>query len=136
MFYDDLSERRNMDVKFSKTHEWVRIEGTSAVIGITDYAQKSLGDVVFVELPAKGVIIKAHTKFGTIESTKAASDLIAPISGQVSEINSQLVNNPQWVNESAQSKAWMIKVTISNLAELSGLMDKVQYDEFVANESH
>ena len=123
-------------LKFSKTHEWANIDKETAVIGISDYAQKSLGDIVFVELPKVGAKVKQGEQFGTIESTKAASELYSPISGEVVEINTELVNSPQWINENPFEKGWIIKVKIENNKELDNLMDEEAYKEFVAKQTH
>ncbi len=123
-------------LKFSKTHEWAKIDKDTAVIGITDYAQKSLGDIVFIELPKVKDKVKYTGQFGTIESTKAASELYSPLSGEVLEINKELINNPQWVNESPLEKGWMIKIKIENSSELNNLMDEAAYKDFVAKEAH
>ena len=122
--------------KFSKTHEWAKIDNDTALIGISDYAQKSLGDIVFIELPKIKDRLRQGAQFGTIESTKAASELYSPLSGEVLEINKDLINNPQWVNESAQEKGWMIKIKIENNKETNSLMDEAAYKEFVAKETH
>jgi glycine cleavage system H protein len=124
------------NLKFSKTHEWVKIEADQATVGIIDYAQKSLGDIVFIELPKVSSKLKQTIQFGTIESTKAASELYAPASGQVMEINKELLNNPQWVNEDPFGKGWMIKIKIESSNELDNLMDEAAYKDFVAKESH
>jgi len=124
------------DFKFTKSHEWVRVEGDAATVGITDYAQSQLGDIVFIELPKPGDGIKKASRFGTIESTKAASELYAPISGEVTQINNDLVNNPQWINESAFDKGWIAKVKLEDLAELDSLLDESTYREFVEKETH
>ena len=123
-------------LEFSKTHEWAKIDKDTALIGISEYAQKSLGDIVFIELPKVKDMLKQAAQFGTIESTKAASELYSPLSGEVLEINKDLINNPQWVNESPQDKGWMIKIKIGNNNELSNLMDEAAYKEFVAKEAH
>jgi glycine cleavage system H protein len=125
-----------MSLKFSKTHEWAKIEANTAIIGISDYAQKSLGDIVFIELPKPGAKLKANSQFGTIESTKAASELYSPLSGEVIEINKDLINNPQWVNESPQERGWMLKIKVENSNEAVSLMDEAPYKEFVAKEAH
>ncbi|MDI6782613.1 MAG: glycine cleavage system protein GcvH [bacterium] len=116
-------------LKFSKTHEWVKLEGDIATIGISDFAQKELGDVVYVELPKVGSEIVAGKEFGVVESVKAASDLSAPISGTVVETNSALGNNPALVNQDPYGEAWMLKIKCSNLAELDSLMDEKKYKE-------
>ncbi|MDD4183632.1 MAG: glycine cleavage system protein GcvH [Candidatus Omnitrophica bacterium] len=123
-------------LKFSKTHEWAKIDNNTAVIGITDYAQKSLGDIVFIELSKVKDKVKQAAQFGTIESTKAASELYSPLSGEVLEVNKDLINNPQWVNESPLEKGWMIKIKIENSSELNSLMDEAAYKDFVAKEAH
>lgn len=123
------------ELKFTKSHEWVRIEGDAATLGITNYAQSQLGDVVFVELPKAGSTIQQASQLGTIESTKAASELYAPIDGEIIEVNTNLVSSPQLVNESAQDLGWLLKVKISNFSQLDGLMDEVAYQEFIAKET-
>jgi glycine cleavage system H protein len=118
-------------VKFSKDHEWVRIEGDIGVIGITDHAQQQLGDVVFVEVPEVGRKVAAGEGAAVVESVKAASDVYAPVSGEVVEANADLASNPAQVNEDAEGQAWFFKVRLSNPAELDALMDKAAYDQFV-----
>lgn len=122
------------EFKFTSSHEWVKVEGSVATIGITDYAQSQLGDVVFVELPKAGGTIQQTKQFGTIESTKAASELYAPITGEIVEANNNVVSNPQLVNQSAQDLGWLLKIRISDSSQLDDLMDEVAYQEFVAKE--
>ncbi len=122
------------DVKFTKTHEWVKVEGDVATCGITDYAQKELGDVVFIELPQKGSKVTQFQQMATVESTKAASEVYAPLSGEVVEVNEELTNNPQWINEDPYGKGWIIKVKLSNLAELDNLLSEDEYRDIVAKE--
>jgi len=124
------------ELKFSKTHEWVRVEGNAAVIGITDHAQKELGDIVFVELPRVGEKVKKDGRFGTVESTKAASELYSPLSGETIGANSDLAKAPQLVNESPLDKGWMIKIKIADLGDLKDLMDEAAYNSFIASEKH
>ena len=124
------------DFKFTKSHEWVTLQGDIATIGITDYAQSQLGDIVFIELPKPGDRIKKSSQFGTIESTKAASELYAPISGEVIQINKELINNPQWINESASDKGWMAKVKLEDSIELDSLLSEDVYKELVDEETH
>ena len=124
------------DLKFTKSHEWVRVQGDIATVGITDYAQSQLGDIVFIELPKAGEKIKKASVLGTIESTKAASELYAPVSGEITQVNNDLVNNPQWINESAFDKGWMAKVKLEDFAELDSLLDESTYGEFVEKETH
>ncbi|MBU1112410.1 MAG: glycine cleavage system protein GcvH [Candidatus Omnitrophica bacterium] len=121
-------------LKFAKSHEWVAVQAETATIGISDYAQSHLGDVVFVELPKVGDAIKQSAQFGTIESTKAASELYSPLSGVVVETNGSVVSNPQLVNQSPENLGWMIKVKVTNPAELDNLMDEMTYKEFVEQE--
>jgi glycine cleavage system H protein len=123
-------------LKFSKSHEWAKIDGSTAMMGITDYAQHSLGDIVFVELPKAGTKVTQSGRLGTIESTKAASELYSPISGEVIEVNKELAGKPQLVNEDPLGRGWMIKIKIANQKESEGLMDEAQYREFVEKEKH
>ncbi|MBP7088085.1 MAG: glycine cleavage system protein GcvH [Candidatus Omnitrophica bacterium] len=123
-------------LRFTKTHEWINLTNQAGVIGITDYAQSQLGDIVFIELPRLGEKIKQSSKFGTIESTKAASELYSPVSGEVIAINKDLINNPQWINESPFENGWMLKIKIENPQELEQLMDEVAYQNFIKEESH
>lgn len=119
---------------FSKTHEYVTVDGTTAVIGISDYAQKALGNVVYVDMPEEGDEITAGEEFGAVESVKAASDLIAPVSGEVVEANEALVDNPRLVNEDCMAN-WIIKVTLSDPTELDSLMDEAAYAAFCESEA-
>ncbi len=121
------------DLKYTKEHEWVKVEGNTGTIGITDYAQNSLGDIVFVELPKVGGEITSGKSFGTVESVKAVSDLFAPVSGTVAEVNQELATAPEKVN-SEPHKAWMIKVTLKNPSEVNGLLSSADYDKFIAEE--
>ncbi len=115
------------NVKYAETHEWIREEGDLVVIGITDYAQDALGDVVFVELPSVGATFKKGQSFGVVESVKAASDVYAPASGIVEAINEKLVESPETVNHDAFGEAWFIKLKLSDPAELDKLMDAATY---------
>ena len=114
------------DRKYTKDHEWIRMAGDTAEIGITDFAQQQLGDVVYVELPDTGTSLSAGAVFGSIESVKAVSELFAPVSGEVVEVNAGLQNHPENVNKDPHS-TWMIKVRPSNAAEISALLDSAQY---------
>jgi len=118
------------DRKYTKEHEWIAPDGT---IGITNYAQESLGDIVFVDLPKVGTEIAAGKTFGTVESVKAVSDLYAPASGTVSDINASLATSPENVNKDAHG-SWMIKVKLKDPAELNGLLSAADYEKFVAEE--
>ncbi|MCB1378492.1 MAG: glycine cleavage system protein GcvH [Alphaproteobacteria bacterium] len=121
-----------MTVKYSKDHEWVKVEGGIATIGITDHAQEQLGDVVFVELPAIGKAVEKDKEAAVVESVKAASEVYAPVSGEVVEVNKDLEGDPGLVNREAEGSAWFMKVKLANPSELDGLMDKAAYDAFVA----
>ncbi len=118
------------DLKYTKDHEWVKISGTDARVGITDYAQKQLGDVVFVELPEVGRKVKQGESFGTIESVKAVSELFSPMSGEILEVNNGLADHPEKVN-SEPHQTWMIRLRIDNPSEASNLLDSSKYDDFV-----
>ena len=121
--------------KFSKDHEWVRVDGDIATVGITNHAQEQLGDVVFVEVPEVGRKVSAGEAVAVVESVKAASDVYAPVSGEVVEANADLAGNSALVNEDAEGKAWFFKVRLANTAELDGLMDRAAYDAFVKENS-
>jgi len=121
------------DLKYTKEHEWIKVDGSSATIGITDYAQKSLGDIVFVDLPKQGAEITAGKTFGTVESVKAVSDLFAPASGSVTEVNGELATAPEKINKDANT-TWMIKVALKNPGELNGLLSAADYEKFVSEE--
>jgi glycine cleavage system H protein len=122
------------DRKYTKEHEWVMANGTSASIGITQYAQDSLGDIVFVDLPKAGSDIAVGKTFGSVESVKAVSDLFAPASGTVTEVNEELATAPEKVNQDAHA-AWMLKITLSNPNELNSLLSAADYEKFVAEEA-
>lgn len=122
------------DFKYTKEHEWIKVEGNTGTIGITDHAQNSLGDIVFVELPKVGSQITAGQSFGTVESVKAVSDLFAPVSGTVTEVNSSLATTPEKVNSEPHA-SWMIKVTLTDTAQLNSLLSVEDYEKLVAEES-
>jgi glycine cleavage system H protein len=119
------------NLKYSKEHEWVRVEGNKAYIGISDFAQSELGDIVFVELPSAGDEISQNDSFGSVESVKTVSELYAPVSGKVVEVNSELEDSPEFVNNSPYDQAWMIAVEMSDPSELDGLMDAAAYEKMV-----
>jgi glycine cleavage system H protein len=119
------------ELKYTKDHEWVRVEGDVATIGITEFAQGELGDIVFVEIETVGETLQAHEVFGTVEAVKTVSDLFLPVSGDIIEKNAELDNNPQNVNEDPYGNGWMIKVKMSNPAEVDGLLSAAQYSEIV-----
>ncbi|MDD3148765.1 MAG: glycine cleavage system protein GcvH [Candidatus Riflebacteria bacterium] len=116
-----------MTTRYSKEHEWAKLEGDTATVGITDYAAHQLGDVVFVELPAKGTKLKMGAGFGTIESVKTVSDLFAPVSGEVTAVNDNLENNPALVNEEPMGAGWICKVKVSDPAEFEQLLSEADY---------
>jgi glycine cleavage system H protein len=121
------------DFKYTKEHEWIKADGKSATIGITLHAQESLGDIVFVDLPKVGVEIAKGKGFGTVESVKAVSDLYAPASGTVTEVNGELATAPEKINKDAHG-SWMIKLTLKDPNELHGLLSAADYEKFVAEE--
>ena len=120
------------DYRYTKEHEWIKVSGNTGTIGITDYAQHELGDVVFVELPAAGTQITAGKTFGTVESVKAVSEIFAPVSGEVIEANAALSGTPETVNSDPHGAAWLVKVKLSNPAEITGLMDAAAYEAFIS----
>ena len=120
-----------MSVYFTKDHEWIRVEGGSATVGITAYAQEQLGDVVFVELPAVGSALDKGAQAAVVESVKAASEVYAPVSGEVLAVNSALEAEPGKVNEDAEGEGWFLKLKLADAAELDGLMDAAAYKAFV-----
>lgn len=119
------------DVRYTKEHEWVRAKGAQLVVGITDFAQDQLGDVVFVELPDVGDVVKKGESFGVVESTKAVSELFAPVSGKVVEVNDPLTDAPETINEDPYEEGWMIVVEPSDAKEVEALMDATAYKAFV-----
>jgi len=121
------------DFKYTKEHEWIKSDGKTATIGITHYAQESLGDIVFVDLPKPGAEITAGKTFGSVESVKAVSDLYAPASGTVTEVNGELATAPEKINKDAHG-SWMVKVTLKNPGEVNGLLSAADYEKFVAEE--
>ncbi len=119
------------DLKYTEDHEWVRLEGDHAYIGITDYAQGELGDVVYVDLPAEGDEFGKQDVFGSIEAVKAASDLFCPISGKVIEINEKVADVPETINKDPYGAGWMVKIVVSDVAELDDLLDDTGYEQFI-----
>ena len=118
---------------YSESHEWVKVEGNVTIVGITDYAQHALGNIVYVDMPEVDDEVAKEEDFGAVESTKAASDLISPVSGNVIEVNEALQDNPELINENAFEN-WIMKVEMSDASELEGLMDAAAYEAFCANE--
>lgn len=123
------------DLRYSKDHEWIRIDGDRGRIGVTDYAQNQLGDVVFLELPEVGQTLAPGDQFGTVESVKAVSELYSPVAGEVVEVNSDLTAKPELINEDAHGEAWMIVVRITDPASVDSLMDAKAYQAFVESEA-
>ncbi|MCU0398452.1 MAG: glycine cleavage system protein GcvH [Cyclobacteriaceae bacterium] len=119
------------DLKYTKDHEWVKISGTTAVIGITDFAQNELGDIVYVDINTVGQELKQHDVFGTVEAVKTVSDLYMPISGKVLEVNAALDGSPEKVNSDPYGEGWMVKVQIGNASEADGLLTAAQYKELI-----
>ena len=124
------------DRKYSKEHEWVKAEGEMATVGITDHAQKLLTDIVFVELPEKGRQVGQFKQLGVVESVKSVSDVFAPVSGEVVEVNTDLTEHPELVNQSAFEKGWMVKIKIKDAQELDNLMSAKEYAEFISKGQH
>ncbi len=120
-----------MTTKYTKDHEYIRIDGDVGTVGITDYAQQQLGDVVFVELPAKGKTVAKGAEAAVVESVKAASEIYAPVSGEVVDVNAALEGAPATVNEDSTGKGWFLKLKISNKAELDGLMSEAEYQAYL-----
>ena len=123
------------EVKFSKEHEWIKLEGEVATIGITNHASEMLGDIVFAELPEKGSNVEKDGTAGIIESTKAASDIYTPVSGEVSDINQSVVADPSKINSDPEEEAWLFKLKIKDRSEMDSLMNREQYDKFAKETS-
>jgi len=123
------------DNLYNTDHEWISVQDSVATIGITDYAQHELGDVVFIDLPEVGDSFEANEPFGSVESVKAVSEIFCPVSGEVTEVNSKLVANPELVNESPHERAWMIRIRIANPEELKELMSVDAYEEYLQEQS-
>jgi len=123
------------DRKYAKTHEWIKIEGNTAVAGITDHAQEALGDITFIELPAVGDVLERGSECGVIESVKAASDIYAPITGKAAEINSELQSRPEIVNESPYEKGWIFKLKKFDAEQLEDLLDAAEYEAILDEET-
>ncbi len=119
------------DVKYTKDHEWIRVDGDVAYVGITDYAQSELGEIVYVDITTEGETVGKEEVFGTIEAVKTVSDLFMPVSGEVLEVNPELEDAPQLVNEDAYGKGWIIKISVSDPAELDDLLDAAAYEKTI-----
>ncbi|OAV65235.1 Octanoyl/lipoyl carrier protein [Bacteroidales bacterium Barb4] len=120
------------ELKYTKDHEWIRVEGSEAYIGITDYAQNELGEIVYVDITTEGETIAKEEAFGTIEAVKTVSDLFMPVGGKVLEINADLEDTPELVNEDAYGKGWLIKIAVTDATELGGLLSAAEYGQLIA----
>lgn len=120
------------NLRYTKDHEWIKLDGNVATIGITDYAQRELGDIVYVEVETIGKSLKAGEVFGTVEAVKTVSDLFLPVDGTVTELNAALTNSPESVNSDPYGEGWMVKMTVNNPADVEGLMDAAAYERQVA----
>ncbi|PZF73159.1 glycine cleavage system protein GcvH [Taibaiella soli] len=118
-------------LKYTKDHEWIKIEGNVATVGITEFAQRELGDIVYVEIETKGKSLGENEVFGTVEAVKTVSDLFLPVSGTITEVNAALEANPEFVNQDPYGQGWMIKMTIDNMGEVENLMDAAAYSDLV-----
>ena len=118
---------------YSKDHEWLRVEGETGTVGITDHAQNSLGDVVYVELPKTGETFAAHDTFGSVESVKAVSELFLPVAGEVTEVNASLTDEPEKVNTDPYGDGWMLRVKLSNRGEVDSLLSAAEYEDYIGS---
>jgi glycine cleavage system H protein len=123
------------DYRYTKEHEWIKVDGANGTIGITDYAQHELGDVVFVEMPKVGAQLKTRQSFGTIESVKAVSEIFSPVAGEVIETNSALADAPELINKDPHGAAWLIKVRLADPKEAAALMDAAAYETYIAGQA-
>lgn len=121
---------------YTKEHEWIKRDGSQAVIGITIYAQKQLGDIVFVELPSPGKKFESGNPFGSVESVKAVSEIYAPVSMEVVEVNDDVVQKPELINEDAHVKGWLVKIKIGNETDFEGLLSAEEYEELISQDQH
>lgn len=124
------------DLKYTKSHEWVRLEGDTITVGLSDYAQEALGDIVHVELPEEGREMKAEEVFGVVESVKAVSDIYSPAGGKLVEVNNALTDSPETINDDCYGEAWLIKLKLADPKEIEGLMDCEKYKAYVEEESN
>ena len=119
------------DIRYTSDHEWARLEGLFVTVGITDYAQESLGDIVFIELPEIGRLVNTGDQVGVVESVKAASDLFSPISGEIIEVNNELTNSPQLINSDPENSGWYMKIKLNDVEDLKKLMNYDEYKEII-----
>lgn len=120
------------EYRYTREHEWIKLEGTTGIVGITDYAQRALGDIVYVELPKVGAKLEANQSFGTVESVKAVSDIYCPVAGEVIEVNESLGREPEKINQDPHGAGWIIKIRVADPKQLDGLMDAAAYQAYVA----
>ena len=120
---------------YSKDHEWLKVEGDTGTVGITDHAQSSLGDVVYVELPKAGDAFAAHDTFGSVESVKAVSELFLPVAGEITEVNESLQDEPEKVNSDPYGDGWMVRVRLSNPGEVDGLLNAAEYEDYIKSDT-
>lgn len=120
------------DLKYTKDHEWIRVEGNEAYVGITDYAQSELGEIVYVDITTEGETVEKEEVFGTIEAVKTVSDLFMPVSGEVVEVNAELEDAPELVNQDAYGKGWLIKIALTDASEVDGLLSAAEYEQLIA----
>lgn len=131
-----MAEQIPAGLKYTKEHEWIKVEGNIGTVGISSYATHHLGDVVFVEVPTVGRVLKAHEQFGVVESVKTVSDLFCPAGGKVVAVNEALESAPETVNAEPYAGGWMIKIELSNPADLDALLDAAAYEKHIAEEGH
>jgi glycine cleavage system H protein len=124
------------ELKYTQTHEWIKIEGDTGIVGVTDYAQQQMGDIVFVDLPKVGLKLEKGKQACVVESVKSAFDIYSPVSGEVIEVNNSLSNDPAKINQDAYGEGWIFKIKISNPSEADSLMSYSQYEEFLKKQSH
>ncbi len=124
------------ELKYTKTHEWVKLDGDVATVGITDFAQKQLGDMAFIDVDSEGETLDAGEVFGTVEAVKAVSDVFLPIAGEILELNEELGDAPELVNSDPYGKGWLVKVKVSDVSDLDNLLDVDAYKSLIENEAH
>ncbi len=124
------------ELKYSKEHEWIKVDGEECTVGITDYAQNALGDIVFVELPQKGIEVEKDKSISVVESVKSVSDIYAPLTGEITDVNSKVEDSPEIINSSPQDDGWLFKMKIKNIKELEELLDCKAYEQHVAESGH
>jgi glycine cleavage system H protein len=124
------------ELKYTQTHEWIKIEGDTGIVGVTDYAQQQMGDIVFVDLPKVGLKLEKEKQACVVESVKSAFDIYSPVSGEVIEVNNSLSNDPAKINQDPYGEGWIFKIKISNPSEANSLMSYSQYEEFLKKQSH